>query len=173
VQAKHEGLASPEEIRQMLRTLLEERFQLRTHDDRRNLPVYALAIDRGGLKVPRARDVNARPTVRAVPGSLGLTNATSATFASQLSYSLARPVIDQTNLSGTFDFALEWTPLPGEDGGPATAGLPPAANEPPPTASEGASIFTAIREQLGLRLNPARGAVEVLVIDRVERPTPD
>jgi len=173
VQAKHTGMASLDAIRSMLRGLCEERFQLHTRGETQSLPVYELVVDRKGLVIPRPREPNATTTVRAVPGSLRLTNATSATFASQLSYSVARPVIDKTNLRGTFDFALEWTPIPGEDGGPTTAGLPPAEGEATPTTLGGASIFTAIREQLGLRLNPARGPVDVLVIDHVERPTPD
>lgn len=173
VQAKHTGIVSAAQIQHMLRTLCEERFQLRTHRDTRNLPVYDLVPDRNGPRVPRTRDADATRTVQVVAGSLRLTNATSATFASQLSYSLARPVIDKTKLSGAFDFALQWTPVPGEDGGPTTAGLTPSAGEPPPTTLEGASIFTAIREQLGLRLNATRGPVDVLVIDHVEKPSAD
>ena len=173
VQAKHQGIASLDQIHDMLRTLLEERFQLHTHQETRNLPVYVLVVDRNGPKVPRTQDVSAKPTVQAVPGSVRLTNATSATFASQLSYSVARPVIDETRLSGTFDFALMWTPLPNEDGVPTTAGLPAGVSEQASAIGEGASIFTAIREQLGLRLNATRGPVDVLVIDHVKKPTPD
>lgn len=82
-------------------------------------------------------------------------------------------MIDKTTLSGHFDFALEWTPLAGEDGGRTTAGLPPGTNASPPSALEGPSIFTALHEQLGLRMKSARRAVDVIVVDHVERPTPD
>jgi len=173
VQAKHSGLASPDQIHRMLRTLLEQRVQLHAHSDTRNLPIYELVVDRDRSKVVRTRDVGAMPTVRVAPGSIHLTNAAATTFASQLSYAVARPVIDKTRLTGTFDFGLEWTPIAGEDDGPTTVGLPPRLDEPPSSSVEGPSIFTAIREQLGLRLKAARGPVDVLVIDHVERPTPD
>jgi uncharacterized protein (TIGR03435 family) len=170
VQAKPSRAASPNQIRPMLLTLLEERFQLRSHSETRNMPVYELVVDRNGSKVPTAKDNETR-TVRATAGSIELSNATSATFASQVSYALAQPVIDKTSLSGNFDFAIRWTPEPGENGGPTTAGLPPGTPEPPASTLDGPSIFTAIREQLGLRLKSARAPVEVVVIDDVQMPT--
>ena len=171
VQAKPNRPASPDQIRPMLRNLLEDRFQLHSHSEKRNIPVYELVVDRRGSKVPAAKDTENMPIVQAATGSIELTNATSATFASQLSYALAQPVIDKTGLSGNFDFAIRWTPEPGEDGGPTTAGLPPGIREQPATTQDGPSIFTAIREQLGLRLKSSRGAVEVVVIDDVQLPT--
>jgi len=84
---------------------------------------------------------------------------------------LGRPVIDKTSLSGEFDFALKWTPEPGEDGGPTTAGLPPGTRDQPASTPEGTSIFTAIAEQLGLRLKSGRGPVQMIVIDDVQMPT--
>ncbi len=164
VEAKHDGAASIDQIRQMLRTLLQERFQLRSHPDTRTMPVYELVVDRKGSKLPRAKDSATKPTVQVTAGSIHFTNATSATFASQLSYALARPVIDKTSLAGQFDFALDWTPGPGEDGGPA-------AREQPASTPDGPSIFTALREQLGLRLKSGSGPVEVVVIDDVKMPT--
>jgi uncharacterized protein (TIGR03435 family) len=171
VQAKPDRAAPPNQIRPMLRALLEDRFQLRSHSEERRLPVYELSVDRKGLKVQRPKDSEAKADVRVGAGLIQLTKATAATFASQLSYALGRPVIDKTGLLGEFDFALEWTPEPGEDGGPTTAGLPPRASDPIASAQNGPSIFTAIPEQLGLRLKSARGAVEVRVIDGVRMPT--
>jgi uncharacterized protein (TIGR03435 family) len=170
VQAKPSRAASEEQIRPMLRALLEDRFQLRAHSETRDMPVYELVVDRNGSKVPTAKDAKATPIVRVATGSIELTNNTSATFASQLSYALAQPVIDKTGLSGNFDFAIRWTPEPGEDGGPTTAGLPPGTSAPPASTPDGPSVFTAIREQLGLRLKSARGPVEVVVIDNVQMP---
>jgi uncharacterized protein (TIGR03435 family) len=102
-----------------------------------------------------------------------MTNTTAATFASQLSYAVARPVVDRTRLSGTFDFTLEWTPVPGEDGGPTTAGLPAGVPAPSVATTNGPSLFTALHEQLGLQLQPGRGPVAVIVIDHVDLPRPD
>jgi uncharacterized protein (TIGR03435 family) len=171
VQAKPDRVVSPDQIRPMLRALLENRFQLRSHSEKRQLPVYELSIDRKGSKVQRVKDSETKADVRVGAGSIQLTKATAATFASQLSYALGRPVIDKTSLSGEFDFALEWTPEPGEDGGPTTADLRPGASDQPAASSDGPSIFTAIPQQLGLRLKSARGPVEVIVIDDVKLPT--
>jgi uncharacterized protein (TIGR03435 family) len=171
VQAKPDRVVSPDQIRAMLRALLEDRFQLRSHSEKRQLPVYELTVDRKGSKVQRVNDSETKADVRVGAGLIQLTKATAATFASQLSYALGRPVIDKTGLSGEFDFALEWTPEPGEDGGLATAGLPPGASDQLASISDGPSIFTAIPEQLGLRLKSGRGPVEVIVIDDVQLPT--
>jgi uncharacterized protein (TIGR03435 family) len=171
LQAKPNRAASPDEVRQMLRTLLEDRFRLRFHSESRKMPVYELAVDRKGSRLPRVKDGETEPVVRVTTGSIQLTKATPATFASQLSYALGQPVVDKTSLSGEFDFALEWTPETGEDGGPTTAGLPPGAKVQPPSTPDGPSIFTAIPEQLGLRLKSGRGPVEVTVIDAAQMPT--
>ena len=161
VQAKPGSAASPDQIRPMLRALLEDRFQLRTHSEKRQLPVYELSVDRKGSKAPRAKDGETKPAVEVGAGLIRLTKATAATFASQLSYALGRPVIDKTGLSGEFDFALSWTPEPGEDG---------RAGDPPPSVPDGPSIGPAISAQLGLRLKPRRGPIEVIVIDSVQMP---
>jgi uncharacterized protein (TIGR03435 family) len=171
LQAKPDGVASPGQIRPMLRALLEERFRLRTHSEIRKLPVYELVVDHKGSKVPTTKDTKSTSAIRVAPGSIQFTNATSAAFAGQLSYALGHPVIDKTNLLGNFDFALVWTPEPGENGGPTTAGLPPEAEEQPVSAPDRPSIFAAIPEQLGLRLKSARGPVEVVVVDNVQMPT--
>jgi uncharacterized protein (TIGR03435 family) len=92
-----------------------------------------------------------------------------ANLAEELSNQLGRPVMDKTGLTGPYDFSLRWTPDEGQpsqgiDGGP----LP---NNPPPPESSGPSIFTAIQEQLGLKLESKKGPVDVLVIDHVEKPS--
>jgi len=170
VQAKHDGAASPDQIHKMLRSLLENRFQLHTHSETREMPIYELSIGGNGSKVPRTEN-GAKHDVRARAGSIQITNEMSATFASQLSYALGTPVLDKTGLRGEFDFTLRWTPKPGEDGGPTGSGLPPGTPEEPAPTPDGPSIFTAIQEQLGLRLQSARASVEVIVIDRVESPS--
>lgn len=158
VQAKPDRPATQDQIRSMLRALLETRFHLRSHSEVRQLPVFELSVDRKGPKVPRVKDPEEKLDVRLGPGSIQLTNNTAATFASQLSYSLNRPVVDKTNLSGKFDFALRWTPDPSE------------TPDQPASAPIGPSIFTALAEQLGLRLKAAHGPVEVIVIDGVQLP---
>ena len=170
LRATHQGAVTGHEIDEMLRGLLEDRFKLRTHAEVRNLPVYELVIDHKGSKVPVGENPQGEPSIQVAAGLIRMTNTTAATFASQLSYALGRTVIDKTKLAGNFDFVLEWKPLAGEDGGPTTSGAPPLANPESMSLQDGASVFTAIREQLGLRLKPARGPVEVVVIDDVQLP---
>jgi uncharacterized protein (TIGR03435 family) len=88
-----------------------------------------------------------------------------------LSNQLGRPVLDRTGLKGNFDFKLEWTPEPGQSGGPFSGVPPPGVDVPPPPDPNGPSVFTAVQEQLGLRLESQKGPVEILVIDRVEKPS--
>jgi uncharacterized protein (TIGR03435 family) len=171
VQAKPDRAASPGQIRPMLRALLENRFQLRSHSEDRQLPVYELSVDVKGSKIRQVPEGDAREEVRVGAGLIQLKKATVATFASQLQYALGRPVINKTSLSGEFDFELKWTPEPGEDGGSVTGGLPPGTIDQPPSTADGPSILTAIREQLGLRLKAGRDQVEVIVIDNVQMPT--
>ena len=104
--------------------------------------------------------------------SLAATRASMAMLADQLSTRLWRTVIDKTGMKGYYAFKLEWTPEPNEYG-PEALGLPPdtASNPPPESGNVGPTIFTALREQLGLRLKSQKGPVEVLIIDRVAKPS--
>ncbi len=101
------------------------------------------------------------------PGRIEANGMPIANFIQGLSQQLGRPVIDKTGLKGFYDIKLQWTPDLGEGfvkpGGPEPA--------PPPPDTSGPSIFTAIQEQLGLRLESGKGPVDVLVIDSVQRPT--
>jgi len=96
-----------------------------------------------------------------------------AVIAQILTQSVGRPVLDKTGLASYYDFDLRWTPQLGSgDVGPF--GLPPGAGaQPPPADPDAPNLFTAVQEQLGLKLESARGPVEVIVIDRLEKPTLD
>ena len=91
-------------------------------------------------------------------------------MAAQLERQLSRVVIDKTELNGEYDYTLAWTPEHG-DGGPESLGLPPQPAPAEPADSKGPSIFTALQEQLGLRLESQKGPVEIIVIERVEKPS--
>ena len=148
-------------MRPFLRTLLEERFTLRTHRDRRELPVYALVRTRVDALGPRlalaAVDCSQDNTTcgfRGGPAGRIKADALSADLLLQLlANASGRIVVDRTGLKGPFSIDLEWS----QD----------------QTLSDLPSIFTAVQEQLGLKLESARAPVDVLVIDSVERPTPD
>lgn len=173
IEAKAAGNPSQDQISQMLQALLAERFQLMVHRETRELPIYRLMVAKGGSKLQAAKAGECTPMVpppaRFDPATLrpcgGFNNnvgmmlggrVAMAKLASGLSRTLGRTVVDETGLSGSYDIELRWTP---DDAQPA-----PDSAAPP-------SFFTAIQEQLGLRLESGRGPVEVLVVDRVERPT--
>lgn len=166
----------------MLRALLEERFSLAVHKETRERPVYALVLARsdGTLGPSLTRSAVDCATAKGAdacgtsvgPGYIrvrGVTMAQLATAFSRLTNtgsSLNRLVVDRSALDGRYDAELRFTPefVPPLPEGRLPGGLPPV--DP-----NGPSIFTAVQEQLGLKLDPQRGPVEVLVIDRVERPT--
>jgi uncharacterized protein (TIGR03435 family) len=88
-----------------------------------------------------------------------------------LSRILERTVVDQTGLKGKFNLTLQWTPEPNQGLQPPPGSLPPGAPQPPPADPNGPSIFTALQEQLGLKLESQKGPVDMIVIDSVEKPT--
>jgi uncharacterized protein (TIGR03435 family) len=170
--------ADSDRLRLMLRSLLEDRFKLMLHMETREAPIYALVIAKGGLKMKlspdqTSPDVNgpSKPgagpnhgAIRFGPGSMMGNAVNFSLFVRFLSQRLDRPVVDRTGLSGRYDFLLQWTPGIGE------SRVDPGGNALPPGEPAGPSIFSAIQEQLGLRLESTKGPVEVLVIDSVDMP---
>lgn len=163
------GVLKRDELNALLRRLLEDRFELKTHRQSKKLPAYALVVAKGGPKLTAHAAADAgRPQERFGFGSASASNVPIPDLARQLSLGLGRPVLDRTGLQGRYDFTLEWTPAPGEFTA-AAIGLPPRAEPPPPADPNRPSIFSALEEQLGLRLKSTKAPVEILVIDRVER----
>jgi len=200
IEAKGDGKASHAQVLLMLRSLLEDRFQLKVHRETKELPVYALAVTRSGSKLQQAKNGTCvprnpnedLPPLRAAPGqpapgypcgrvgvsaeSFGVRmqgeTVAMPEFIRMLSMVVGRPVLDRTGFADTFDLRLDFTP------DEAVAGLPRAvgAGESGGTAAAAdpagpPNIFAAIQEQLGLKLESTKGPVEVLVIDHVERPS--
>lgn len=160
----------------MTRALLKERFKLVAHTEVRQEQVYALVLARpdgrlgAGIK-PSTRECNSPPgtpspcgmnsSVNDASGKLTGNGQSLENLVNALgSFGLSRMVLDKTGLKGTFDFELQWTP----DNLRSAAGS---------TQTDSPSIFAALQEQLGLKLEPQRGPVEFLVVDSIERPTPD
>jgi uncharacterized protein (TIGR03435 family) len=178
----------------MVRTLLADHFLLAVHQETRELPVYELVVAREDRKFgpeiaasrldcespakagrersgPPASGNPGQPTcgMRILPGQIVIGGASMSEFATMLSDVVQRVVIDRTRLAGTFDLRLSWTP-----DRPSPTDPPPSAALPlPPVDLNGPSLFAALQEQLGLKLEPTRSPLEVLVIDRAERPTAD
>lgn len=149
------GTLTMDRLRPTLRVLLAERLHLVTHTETRELPVYELIIVKGGAKLQPSKggdqELNARGRIQGV-------NQDIATLARQLALFAGRSVIDHTGLIGNYDYSLQWTP-----------DLVPVPESDP----NGSSMFTALQEQLGLQLKATRGPVQVVVIDQIERPSPN
>jgi uncharacterized protein (TIGR03435 family) len=141
----------PTELMQMMQTLLVQRFKLVTHRENRQIPMYALVVAKAGHKLHLGEDTGASPqNPFSMPGAGHLTGTQVSTpmLAKALSHQLTRTVQDQTGLRGYFDFDLKW--------------------EPTDSTVIGASLFTALQEQLGLKVEARKGPVEVLIIDHIE-----
>jgi uncharacterized protein (TIGR03435 family) len=161
------------DVQMRLRALLEERYQLKIHRELRTMPVYALVVAKSsGVKLAPATSQERPGICPCGPALLTPNRASMTMLADLLSTRLWRVVIDKTGLKGEYAFKLAWTPAPNEYG-PEALGLPPGTGHSPPPdgANPGPSIFTALEEQLGLRLKPQKGPVEVIVVDRIERPS--
>jgi uncharacterized protein (TIGR03435 family) len=147
----------------MLRSLLVERFALKAHLDQRTMPVYALVLDKSGAKLTPASAATAAKgnNIDTTNGHMTASAISMDMFADDLAYQRetgGRMVLNRTGLAGEFDFKLNWAQDNGDDtsADPALAGL-----------------FTALREQLGLRLQPDKGEVQVVVIESASKPTFD
>jgi uncharacterized protein (TIGR03435 family) len=169
----------------MIQALLADRFKLTMHHETRELPEYVLVVAKNGPKIHEATPgdtySNGLKLRDGTPGGPGLVQMSPGHVAAQattmdffihvLQQQLGTTVVDQTGLTGKYDIILDWTPEPNQVPG----GVPSAAQQGPGAApvpdSPGPSVFTAIEEQLGLKLESQKGPVDVLVIDHVEPPS--
>jgi len=145
------GTIDPEELRPLLRALLESRLQLRFYRNTKELPLYSLVVVKNGPKL----HPNTGTPGHSTDWGNDHVNATAVSvteFGRVLEAQLDRVVVDDTGIPGAFDFHLTWTPDQKAD-------------------TSGPSLFTAIQEQYGLRLESKKGPVGVVVVDRIERPT--
>jgi uncharacterized protein (TIGR03435 family) len=153
------------DTRERMRSLLADRFQLAVHKETKEGSVYALVIAKGGSKLqPAQENAQGNRGMRMERGQLTGMSAPIDLLVTTLSGQLGHPVIDKTGLTGKYDFKLTWAPE-------VPRGPSPNPDAPPPVAPEGPSIFTAVQEQLGLRLESQKGPIEMIVIDRIEHPS--
>jgi uncharacterized protein (TIGR03435 family) len=174
----------------LLTNLLKDRFRMVAHTETREMPVYNLVLARNDRRLgPSLKETSAEcraamvallaapqrgaspPTAPTASGAcpppglnigfLSQGGVEMTILAQGLTQLVGRPVIDRTGLTGRYDYTLKWLPEPGIG--------PPG----PPVDPDAPSVFTAVQEQLGLKLESARGPVEVVVIDRIEKPTLD
>lgn len=144
-------------LQRMLEALLADRFQFQFHRETKVMPVYNMVVSKSGLKISEAKFTGSEST-STNNGHLTAKGLPMPSLATYLSLALQQPVLDATGVSGVFDFEMTWAQ---QDIGKA-----PDANDP-----AGPSIFTALQEQLGLKLELAKGPVEMIVIDHAEKPT--
>lgn len=161
-QADVAGVPNLRQVQEMLQQLLKDRFDLKFHRDQRDLSIYAIKVAKGGLKITRSAETSYGLPSQTGHGHGGqierkFTNNSMSDFALGMQAYLDRPVVDETGLPGRYDFTLKWTP------DNSTVSTPDAAP----------GIFTAVQEQLGLKLEATKGPADVLVIDHVERPSPN
>jgi uncharacterized protein (TIGR03435 family) len=159
------GQPNRQELRLMVRTLLADRFDLTFHQEKKELPVFRIAASKTGPKLSNSSDPNGNPRVGFGSGVITAKSATISDFAEFLQrYLLDRPVVDRTGLTGKYDFTLNWTP----------DSLQTAGHDFPPTDRPTLDVpdfFTAIQQQLGLKLESVKEPVDIFVIDHVERPS--
>ena len=166
----------------MFLPLLIDRFNLKYHHETRELPVYELVIAKGGpkLKVAKAEEIPSsggpshRFKMAMGNGAIESKGTSIDSLIQALSPQVGRTIIDKTGLTGNYDYNLKWTPdnsPPPMAGGPE--GGPPRGDAGSAPDAVGPSLFTAIQEQLGLKLEPQKGPVDVIVIDHIDPPSPN
>ena len=147
--AKTSASATQADLRIMLQALLADRFGLVTHRETKETSIYALVAPKGASKLKPATGDQRLPVVFMPPARLEGHGSTMQVLALALTRPAGRKVIDQTGIAGAFDFTLSYSADDGADGAP--------------------SIFTALQDQLGLKLEPQKGQTEILVVDHAER----
>lgn len=151
--------ATPEQLRLMLRALLEERFALRVHRIQKEMPGFELSVTGAQSKLKPSGASNENADMRRdATGALVANGISMPAFATIVSAYLAKPVVDKTRLPGLYDFRILWTER---------------ADQVPDAESTGVSLISALRDQLGLKLTSKRVTAEVIVIDRAAKATPN
>jgi uncharacterized protein (TIGR03435 family) len=167
------GMPSVDQMRAMLQKLLADRFSLVFHKENKELPAYAITMAKGGAKLKK--EENAPVPIPGFGGrpqlGFNVRNATIAEFAHVMQAQfMEQPVVDQTGLGDTrYSFILKWTPDPSQSTG--FGGGPPQPNPQPPDADAPPDLFLAMQQQLGLQMKMTKAPVDVMVIDKVEKPS--
>jgi uncharacterized protein (TIGR03435 family) len=153
------GEANLRQQQEMIQKLLADRFQLKFHREKRELPVYAVRVAKGGPKLTPAanpgREHGQRASGQGTETTVFFTSASIADFILDMQFFLDRPLVDQTGLTGRYDITLRYTHDEAHTTDP---------NAPP-------GLFTAVQEQLGLKLDAVKVPIDVYVIDHVEKPS--
>jgi uncharacterized protein (TIGR03435 family) len=165
---EQEGVPNPTQLRTMVQKLLEERFELKFHKDKKELAAFTLTVGKGGPKLNKNETGGNLPGFGGRgPGNIGVRNSTMEEFAGFLQARLVdRPVVDQTGLTDRYDFTIKWIPDQAQ-----LAQVPPGVTLPPPPEDAAPDLFSAVSTQLGLKLESTKTPVEVMMIDKVAKPS--
>jgi uncharacterized protein (TIGR03435 family) len=156
--ADHAEVKNPQQFQQLILSLLEDRFQLKFHREQKEGPVYWLVLDKSGKPGPALKpstpesQTNMSTNFNGTRTVMKVSKVSMADAAAALSRQAGHPVEDHTDLKGSYDFEIEWAPEDTPD-------------------SAGPSLNTVLKEQLGFKLQPAKGAIEILVIDQISHPS--
>ncbi len=173
--AKGPSTARRSEVYEMLQTLLADRFGLAIRRETREMSLYAITVDKGGPKMPMAGDEDCGEQLRDHPcGGFNMQNRSHLygervgikQLADMLAFVMGRVVTDNTGLKGNYNIKLDWTPDDFQGRGAERPDVPPGS-------LEGPNVFAAMREQLGLKLESRKGPVEMLIVERAEKPSGD
>jgi uncharacterized protein (TIGR03435 family) len=137
----------------MLQAMLADRFALKAHRESKDLPIYVLTVAKGGAKMKKTAAEGLGGNANYASGKITAREISVESLAANLSFTVGKEIVNKTGLEGGYDFTLDYAP----DGADASDTRP--------------SIYTALEEQLGLKLEPARGPVDVIVVDHIERPS--
>jgi uncharacterized protein (TIGR03435 family) len=162
-------MPSVAQMKEILQQLLAERFALKFHEEKRNMVAFALTVGKNGPKMTKTADASESANFTVPLGMVSARSATMGEFAHLLqSDILGQPVVDNTGLSGRWDFTLNWTPDETQfmDRGMRAPPAADDANAPPP-------LSTAIQAQLGLKLEAQKADAVVMLVDHVEHPSPN
>jgi uncharacterized protein (TIGR03435 family) len=162
------GMPSVTQLSKMVQKLLEDRYQLTFHREKKELSVYAIMVAKSGSKLAKSEAQGNLPGFGGPPGNIGARNTTLEEFAGFLQARvLDRPVVDQTGLSGRFDLQLKYAPDAAQQAqaGPGAPAPAPAVNTDLP------DLFAAFQQQLGLKLESTKAQVDVMVIDKLTKPS--
>lgn len=156
----HAEIKTPQQFQQLILSLLEDRFQFKFHREQKEGPVYWLEVDKPGRLGPALKpsgpgsEPNMSSNSNGLRSEMNVSKMSMPDIAAGLRRQACRPVEDHTDLKGDFDFQIAWSP-----------------EETPDSANP--SLFTVLKEQLGLKLQPAKGTVETLAIDQISQPSPN
>ena len=153
VLAKLPTLERWKQMQLMLQAMLADRFGLKAHRESRDLPIYVLTVAKGGAKMKKTAPDTTGGNASYASGKVAAHEISVESLAANLSFAVGKVIVNKTGLEGGYDFTLDYAP----DGADASDARP--------------SIFTALEEQLGLKLVPSKGPVDVIVIDHIDRPT--